>query len=46
MNSGLVTVLIVLNVFVEVARGVDGEDIAKACMVVERVAVYCVRRFP
>jgi hypothetical protein len=43
MDGGLVTVLVVLDILVEVAGGVDGKDIAKACIVVEWVAVYGIR---
>jgi hypothetical protein len=43
VNCGLVAVLVVLDVLDEMARVVDGEEIAVAGVVVEGVAVYGVR---
>ena len=43
MDGGLITVLEVLDVFLDVTGGVDREDVAVASVVVEGVAVNCVR---
>jgi hypothetical protein len=43
MDGGLVTVLKVLDVFFDVTRGVDREDVAVASVVVEGIAINCVR---
>ena len=42
MDRSLLAVLEILDVFFDVSRRVDGEDVAVASEVVERVAVYSV----
>lgn len=44
MNRRLLTVLVILDVLVQFAVLVDGEDVAKACVLVERVSVNTIRR--
>ena len=44
VNRGLVAVLEVLDVLLDMAFGIDREDVAVASIVVERVAVYGVWR--
>jgi hypothetical protein len=44
MDGSLVAVLKVLDVFFDMSRGVDRKDVAVAGIVIERIAVYGVRR--
>jgi hypothetical protein len=44
VDCSLVAVLVILNVLFHATRGVDGEDVAVAGMIVERVAIHGIRR--
>lgn len=45
MNGGLFAILVVLNILLDMAGWVDGEDVSVASIIIEWVAVDCIGRF-
>jgi hypothetical protein len=44
VDCGFVAVLEILDILLDVSRGVDGEDVAITSIIIEWVAVYSIRR--